>query len=87
MRKFLAYSTTGFVLLTAAAFAQSSQPDETKAQDFFKNHVRQSAEDYVSSRIEQYYQTDSAILKLILPISMATTQNTQFSPCNRFTTI
>jgi adhesin/invasin len=53
MRKFLAYSTTGFVLLTAAAFAQSSQPDETKAQDFFKNHVRQSAEDYVSSRIEQ----------------------------------
>jgi adhesin/invasin len=53
MRKFLAYSTTGFVLLTAAAFAQSSQPDEKKAQDFFKNHVRQSAEDYVSSRIEQ----------------------------------
>ena len=27
MRKFLAHSTTGFVLLTAAAFAQSSQPD------------------------------------------------------------
>ena len=53
MRKFLAHSTTGFVLLTAAAFAQSSQPDSKKAQDFFKNHIWQSAEDYVSSHIEQ----------------------------------
>ena len=43
----------GFVLLTAAAFAQSGQSDEEKAKAFFKSNLEQSAEDYVSSRIEQ----------------------------------
>ena len=53
MRKRLFVGASGFVLLTAAAFAQSGQSDEEKAKAFFKNNLEQSAEDYVSSRIEQ----------------------------------
>jgi adhesin/invasin len=53
MRKYLVYGVSGFALLTAAAFAQSGQPDEERAKAFFKESASQSAEDYVSSRIEQ----------------------------------
>ena len=53
MHKRLIVGASGFVLLTAAAFAQSGQSDEEKAKAFFKNNLEQSAEDYVSSRIEQ----------------------------------
>ena len=53
MHKRLFVGASGFVLLTAAAFAQSGQSDEEKAKAFFKNNLEQSAEDYVSSRIEQ----------------------------------
>ena len=53
MHKRLFVGASGFVLLTAAAFAQSGQSDEEKAKAFFKNNLEQSAEDFVSSRIEQ----------------------------------
>jgi len=53
MRKSLLTGVSGMVLLSAAAFAQSAQSDEEKAKAFFKNNLEQSAEDYVSSRIEQ----------------------------------
>lgn len=53
MHKRLCVGASGFVLLTAAAFAQSGQSDEEKAKAFFKSNLEQSAEDYVSSRIEQ----------------------------------
>ena len=53
MHKRLFVGASGFVLLTAAAFAQSGQSDEEKAKAFFKSNLEQSAEDYVSSRIEQ----------------------------------
>ena len=53
MRKYFVCGVSGFALLTAAAFAQSGQSDEQKAKAFFKNNLQQSAEDYVTSRIEQ----------------------------------
>jgi adhesin/invasin len=53
MRKYFVYGVSGFALLTAAAFAQSGQSDEGKAKAFFKNSLEQSAEGYVTSRIEQ----------------------------------
>ena len=53
MRKYFVCGVSGFALLTAAAFAQSGQSDEEKAKAFFKNNLQQSAEDYVTSRIEQ----------------------------------
>ena len=53
MRKSLLIGASGMVLLSAAAFAQSAQSDEQKAKAFFKNNLQQSAENYVSSRIEQ----------------------------------
>lgn len=53
MRKLLFFGVPGFILMTAAAFAQSAQSDEEKAKAFFKNNLEQSAEDYVSTRIEQ----------------------------------
>ena len=53
MRKYFVYGVSGFALLTAAAFAQSGQSDEEKAKAFFKNSLEQSAEGYVTSRIEQ----------------------------------
>lgn len=53
MRKYFVCGVSGFGLLTAAAFAQSGQSDEEKAKAFFKNNLQQSAEDYVTSRIEQ----------------------------------
>ena len=53
MRKYFVSGVSGFALLTAAAFAQSGQSDEEKAEAFFKNNLQQSAEDYVTSRIEQ----------------------------------
>lgn len=53
MHKYFVCGVSGFALLTAAAFAQSGQSDEEKAKAFFKNNLQQSAEDYVTSRIEQ----------------------------------
>ena len=53
MHKRIIVGSSGFLLLTAAAFAQSGQSDEEKAKAFFKNGLEQSAENYVSSRIEQ----------------------------------
>ena len=53
MRKYFVCGVSGFALLTAAAFAQSGQSDEEKAKAFFKSNLQQSAEDYVTSRIEQ----------------------------------
>jgi adhesin/invasin len=53
MRKLVFIGVPGFILMTAAAFAQSAQSDEEKAKAFFKNNLEQSAEGYVSSRIEQ----------------------------------
>ena len=53
MRKYFVYGVSGFALLTSAAFAQSGQSDEEKAKAFFKNSLEQSAEGYVTSRIEQ----------------------------------
>ena len=53
MRKYFVYGVSGFALLTAVAFAQSGQSDEERAKAFFKNNLQQSAEGYVTSRIEQ----------------------------------
>ena len=53
MHKHFIVGASGLLLLTAAAFAQSGQSDEEKAKAFFKNGLEQSAENYVSSRIEQ----------------------------------
>ena len=53
MYKFIVCGVSGFALLTAAAFGQSGQSDEERAKAFFKNNLQQSAEDYVTSRIEQ----------------------------------
>jgi len=72
MRKFLAYSTSGFVLLTAAAFAQSSQPDEKKLKISLKTMSGNRLKTMSPFALSNRHQTDSAILKLILLISMAT---------------
>lgn len=53
MHKYFVYGVSGFVLLSATAFAQSGQSDEEKATAFFKNNLEQSAENYVTSSIEQ----------------------------------
>ena len=78
---FLAY--LGFASLTAAAFAQSEQSDEEKAKAFFKNNLQQSAEDYVTSRIEQSL---SERFRNVL-IWMARIRGFQSSPCSRFMTM
>ena len=53
MRKYFVCGLSGFGLLTAAAFAQSGQGAEEKTEAFFKNNLQRTAEDYVTSRIEQ----------------------------------
>ena len=44
MHKRLVVGASGFVLFTAAAFAQSGLSDEEKAKAFCKNNLEQSAE-------------------------------------------
>ena len=53
MRKYFVCGVSGLALISASALAQSGQSEEDKAAAFFKNNLQQSAEDYVTSRIEQ----------------------------------
>ena len=53
MLKYFVCGVSGFALLTAAAFAQPELSEEEKSKEFFKNNLQQSAEDYVTARIEQ----------------------------------
>ena len=51
MNKKLSFMVTGLAMASAAAVAQSGSSDEAEA--YFKRNLEQSAENYVSSRIEQ----------------------------------
>ena len=53
MRKYFVCGVSGLALISASALAQSGQSEEDKAAAFFKNNLQQSAENYVSARIEQ----------------------------------
>ena len=53
MRKYFVCGVSGLALISASALAQSGQSEEGKAAAFFKNNLQQSAENYVSARIEQ----------------------------------
>jgi hypothetical protein len=53
MRHKSVFLAAGLTLASAASFAQNGQSEEAKAQAYFKNNLRQYANDYVTTRVNQ----------------------------------
>lgn len=53
MRHKSIFLVAGLTMASAASFAQNGQSEEAKAQAYFKNNLQQSANDYVTTRVNQ----------------------------------
>jgi len=76
MHKIIIIGVSGLALTSAAALAQGRQSDEEKARAFFKSNLERSAENYVSTKVEQ--ALSERFRNLEIDISDIDGEDTQF---------